>query len=102
VRWPVLLAHRIVLQMKEKSWDKRLPAIGLILLLGISAPFFAASIISLLEPVAIWVFLVIVVFLGMSIQGLFERTEGLFTRIIFFLTSLTLLIAYWYYLLRPN
>ena len=88
--------------MKNENAFKALWATSLVLLVIVSLPLFIASIISLLEPIAVWIFILIVVFLALSFQGLFEKSEPLTSRILFFVFSVTLLLTFWYFYLRPE
>lgn len=89
-------------EMKRETASKTLWAIGLVLLVVACLPLFVASIIALLQPIAVWIFIVVVALLAISFQGLFEKSEPLASRIVFFIFSAALLLAFWYFYLRPE
>lgn len=86
--------------MSKENKSNRKFALALILLALVSLPFIVASLIVLFEPLIVWIFLGIIVFFGLSVEALFDRSESLRSSLPIFLASLMALVSFWYFALR--
>ena len=75
---------------------------GIALILFFCAPLVGAYVLELLEPIVVWVFLALLAMFALSTQALFEKSEDVFTRIMFFLISVGLLASFWYFVIKPD
>lgn len=84
--------------MDKKRNSKRFEGVILIVLLILSLPLFIGAIWELLQPIVVWVFIGLLVLLGLSIETLFDSNASKLDRVVFLLLSSALMITFLYFM----